>query len=79
MMSGGFFMFGLVAIAMVLVIGLPIVLIVVLIWALTQRGKFSTAVPAPVFQSSASARSCSHCGAALQAGWSHCPQCGAPV
>lgn len=22
---------------------------------------------------------CSHCGAGLQADWTHCPQCGAPV
>ncbi len=24
-------------------------------------------------------RYCSHCGAGLQADWTHCPQCGAPV
>ena len=24
-------------------------------------------------------RFCSHCGAGLQEGWTHCPQCGAPV
>jgi len=24
-------------------------------------------------------RFCSHCGAGLHAGWTHCPQCGAPV
>lgn len=24
-------------------------------------------------------RSCSHCGAGLQVGWTHCPQCGASV
>jgi len=24
-------------------------------------------------------RFCSHCGTGLQAGWTHCPQCGAPV
>lgn len=24
-------------------------------------------------------RFCSHCGAGLQDGWTHCPQCGAPV
>jgi hypothetical protein len=27
----------------------------------------------------ASARFCSHCGAGLQADWTHCPQCGAPI
>ncbi len=25
------------------------------------------------------ARFCSHCGAGLQADWTHCPQCGAPI
>lgn len=24
-------------------------------------------------------RFCSHCGAGLPEGWTHCPQCGAPV
>jgi len=24
-------------------------------------------------------RFCSHCGAGLQEGWTHCPQCGAPT
>ena len=24
-------------------------------------------------------RFCSHCGTDLQEGWTHCPQCGAPV
>lgn len=24
-------------------------------------------------------RFCSHCGAGLEEGWTHCPQCGAPV
>ncbi len=24
-------------------------------------------------------RYCVHCGAGLQPGWSHCPQCGAPI
>ena len=24
-------------------------------------------------------RICSHCGTGLQASWTHCPQCGAPV
>ena len=29
--------------------------------------------------SSDAKRFCSHCGAGLQADWTHCPQCGAPV
>lgn len=79
MMTGGLFMIGFGLIAMLLVIGLPVALILVLIWALTRRGNSSAAVPAPIFQDNAGTRSCSHCGAALQEGWSHCPQCGAPV
>ncbi|MFA5872962.1 MAG: zinc-ribbon domain-containing protein [Anaerolineales bacterium] len=79
MMAGGLFTLGFGLIAMVLVIGLPVALIVVLIWALTRRGNSSVPAPVPVHQNTASARTCSHCGVALQADWSHCPQCGAPV
>lgn len=79
MMFGSIFMFGFGLIAMLLVIGLPVALIAVLIWALTRRG--NPAVPAliPGAQKTTSAPVCSHCGTALQAGWSHCPQCGAIV
>lgn len=79
MMAGGFFMLGFGLIAMLLVIGLPIALIAVLIWALTHRGNSFMPVPVPIHQSATSTRTCSHCGVALQAGWSHCPQCGAQV
>ena len=93
MMSGGMFMFGFGLIAMLLVIGLPVALIVVLIWALTRRGNSSAPVLAPVHQkrpvlapalspvnqSTTQVRACAHCGTALQADWSHCPQCGAQV
>ena len=79
MMAGGFFMLGFGMIVMLLVIGLPVALIAVLIWALTRRGNFSVPAPVPVNQNLASARACPHCGVALQADWSHCPQCGAPV
>jgi len=30
-------------------------------------------------QSQPAVRSCTHCDAELQAGWTYCPQCGAPV
>jgi hypothetical protein len=79
MMAGGLFMLGFGLIAMLLVIGLPVALIAVLIMALTRRGNFSVTTPAPVHQSTVSARTCSHCGVALQADWSHCPQCGVTV
>ena len=79
MMFGGIFMFGFMAIAMVLVIGLPVALIAVLVWVLARQGNSPAQVPSLVFQNRASTRACSHCGAALQTGWSHCSQCGAPV
>jgi hypothetical protein len=79
MMAGGLFMLGFGLIAMLLVIGLPVALIVVLIWALTRRGNSSLPAFVPVHQSAASARACPHCGTTLQAGWYHCPQCGAQV
>lgn len=41
MMAGGLFMLGFGLIAMLLVIGLPVVLIAVLIWALTRSGNSS--------------------------------------
>jgi len=79
MMFGGLLMMSFGLIALVLVIAIPIVLITVLVWAVTKRGQ-TPPVPVPAglgnhpFQ-----RACSHCGAALQTGWTHCPQCGAPV
>ena len=79
MMFGSVFMLGFGLIAMLLVIGLPVALIVVLIQALTRGGNFSAPAPIHVHQSTSSARTCSHCGTGLQAGWSHCPQCGAQV
>lgn len=79
MMAGSVFMLGFGLIAMLLVIGLPVALIAVLIWALTRRGNFSVPAPVLVHQSAAPTHTCSHCGTALQAAWSHCPQCGALV
>ncbi len=79
MMAGGLFMLGFGLIAMLLVIGLPVALIAVLIWALARRGNSFASAPTPVHQNTASAHTCAHCGAALQADWSHCPQCGALV
>lgn len=33
----------------------------------------------PSTSAAAPTRYCSHCGAGLQADWTHCPQCGAPI
>ncbi len=79
MMFGSTFMLGFGLLAMVLVIGLPVALIAVLIWALTRRGNTSAPAFLNVSQKAAAGQFCSHCGTALQAGWSHCPQCGAQV
>jgi uncharacterized OB-fold protein len=79
MMSGGVYMLGFGLIAMVLVVAVPVALISLLIWVLTQRNNSPVAMPVSVHSGSPYARSCSHCGAALQPGWNHCAQCGAPV
>jgi hypothetical protein len=67
-------MFGVSFIMMVLLLGLPVALVVALIWALTKRPGSPVSV-----SSQTPARACSHCGAGVQTGWTHCPQCGAPV
>jgi hypothetical protein len=77
MMTGGLFMVGFGLIAMLIVIGIPIALIAVLIWASIHRGNSPT--PVSVHQGKASMRTCSHCGTDLQMVWSHCPQCGAQI
>jgi hypothetical protein len=78
MMFGSVFMLGFGLIAMLLFIGLPVALIVVLVWALTRGGSISTPVFIPVAHKSTMGV-CSHCGTPMQADWSHCPQCGAQV
>ncbi len=78
---------------MIMMIGLPI--LGVILAALVLAGVFQnrqvnpvqTQNQAPMYQSPRAfnpgenqpARYCAHCGAGLQPGWSHCPQCGAPV
>ncbi len=79
MMFGSSFMFGFGLLAMLLVIGLPIALIVLLVRVLTRGGNSSAPTLFSVPQKTAPGQFCSHCGTALQAGWSHCPQCGAQV
>lgn len=79
MMAGGFFMMVFGLIGLLLVIGIAVALVAVVIWAFTRRGKTAPLATAPIFQSAAGTRPCSHCGAALQSDWSHCPQCGAKV
>ena len=79
MMSGGIFMMGFGLIVLFLLVAIPVVLIGVLVWAFTRNPNPAIRQPMVPFIGPAAGRFCSHCGAGLQDGWSHCPQCGAPV
>lgn len=79
-------MMGFGFISMLLVIALPIVGIVALIvWlsnANRQGNLFGLNSPSEKRDQATdpgTKRFCSHCGAGLQANWTHCPQCGAPI
>jgi zinc-ribbon domain len=86
-------MFGLGWLIMLLVIGIPVLLVILVVAGaaglLQNRAQSMPAAQnqAPVYQSTGvtppaanpAARYCSHCGAGLQSGWTHCPQCGAPI
>lgn len=90
MMMFGMFGFGLLA--LLLLVGLPVLLLVLLFGGTgflrtTNHPTYSqqTNQPGfvPVTQTSKPveepSRNCTHCGVALQSNWSHCPHCGAPV
>ncbi len=94
MMLGGGLMMGLGTLVLLAIIAIPIVLVFAVTGGATsimQRRREPPAVyEQPVNTTSnqavrpeptgaASARNCAHCGAGLQADWTHCPQCGAPV
>jgi predicted lipid-binding transport protein (Tim44 family) len=94
MMLGGGWMLGMGFLIMLLVIGIPILLLIALLGGTAgslQKQYHSAdvvqkpvyAVSNPVVQSGkseiAQARYCAHCGAGLQADWTQCPQCGAPI
>ncbi len=76
---------------MALMIGLPILAVILILMAAAgffQHGSFSIAPIRDMQQgnramdnssSVSTARNCVHCGAGLLTGWTHCPQCGAPV
>lgn len=76
MMFGGLFMMIFGALVVILVFGGSAALIAGLIWVFIRNRNAATPAPVPFSPASAA---CSHCGAALQPGWSHCPQCGAAV
>jgi len=76
-------MMGFGLLMMALVLGLPVLLIAaILIWVLSLKSqrswpKFSPQTPTSLMKPEA--RNCAHCGQSLQAEWTHCPNCGAPI
>ena len=87
MMGGGTMMLGIGSLMMLLVVGLPIPLIVaVVVGAMALLKRPAAQVFPPPMQATQKsvpvvmpARYCSHCGEGLQAEWTHCPKCGAPI
>ncbi len=87
MMRGGVMMLGIGSLMMLLTFGLPVLVIGAVVVGLAALLKRPTtlAVSGPLQGASPSApiasiaRYCSHCGQGLQAEWTHCPRCGAPV
>lgn len=94
MMFGGGLMMVIGLLLMLMLIAIPILIVIALVGGTAgffqkqnrssdvyQRPVYATT--SPVIQSNqtgvTSPRYCSHCGAGLQADWTHCPQCGAPV
>lgn len=85
MMTGGAVMLGFGLLTMLIVLGLPILLIGAIVaaaWGLLGR-RARPAFPSPAGAASAPEtrpeRYCSRCGHGLQAAWTHCPNCGAPI
>jgi hypothetical protein len=93
MFGGGLMMWG-GLLFLLLVIAIPIILVIALVGGTTgffqRQNRASEVVQGPVYATSSpvvqsnqtvvpSSRYCSHCGAGLQADWTHCPQCGATV
>ena len=79
-------MMGFGFLTMILALVLPVVIIVGLVIWLGSANRtvnpFNMDLPVENHNqivSQKAGRFCTHCGAGLQDGWSHCPQCGAPV
>ncbi len=80
-------MLGIGSLMMLLVFGLPVLLIgAVVVGLATLLKRPATPVASPPVQAApmstltaSPARYCSHCGQGLQAEWTHCPKCGAPI
>jgi len=86
MMGGGVMMLGVGSLMMLLIIGLPVLLVVAVVGLIALLKRPAATVfssPMQAAQMSAPAvmptRYCSHCGQGLQAEWTHCPKCGAPI
>lgn len=94
MMFGSGLMMVIGLLVILLIIGIPVLLVIALLGGtagfLQKQNHASDVMQRPVYVTSSpivqsnqtgvpSARYCRHCGAGLQADWTHCPQCGAPI
>ena len=82
MMFGGGMMLGFGLLMMLIFLGLPILLVVAVVAVMTGfsgRRTGPVSVPTMPMATAPPARYCAHCGQGLQADWTHCPKCGAPI
>ena len=85
MMFGGGMMLGIGLLMMLLFLGLPILLVVAVVvglmglWSRRSGPVATPSMPMAAAPTAPPARYCFHCGQGLQADWTHCPKCGAPV
>jgi len=85
MMFGGGMMLGFGLLMMLIFLGLPILLVVAVVvglmglWSRRTGPVAIPSLPMAAAPTARPARYCSHCGQGLQADWTHCPKCGAPV
>ncbi|OGO47825.1 MAG: hypothetical protein A2W37_04665 [Chloroflexi bacterium RBG_16_63_12] len=85
MMFGGGMMLGIGLLMMLIFLGLPILLVVAVVvglmglWSRRTGPVAMPSMPMAAAPTAPPARYCAHCGQGLQADWTHCPKCGAPV
>ncbi len=85
MMFGGGMMLGIGLLMMLIFLGLPILLVVAVVvglmglWSRRTGPVAMPSMPMAAAPAAPPARYCAHCGQGLQADWTHCPKCGAPI
>lgn len=85
MMFGGGMMLGIGLLMMFIFIGVPVLLVIAVVaglmgpWGRRTGPTFSPPVQPTSAPTVTPSRYCAHCGQGLQADWTHCPKCGAPI